>query len=240
MSLRFDKHDYEFPSPESGIINSFISRSLFRKLNESFRPLSRGLSIPSWTLLVYIIRQISFRPLSRGLSIPSCKVIHTDPRLAVSVPWVGDYQFLLTSLSWYDTPCQFPSPESGIINSFFILYFPNLSSSVSVPWVGDYQFLPWRRGQYRTGLRSFRPLSRGFSIPSPFFFFILFMSISFRPLSRGLSIPSSQWIQDRLLNRVSVPWVGDYQFLRSGGLSAPQGSCRFRPLSRGLSIPSEI
>ena len=83
-----------FPSPESGIINSF-SHVQNQTMNQiSFRPLSRGLSIPSAKLYTLshvvvfpspesgIINSFSkmllrkhgngcFRPLSRGLSIPS-------------------------------------------------------------------------------------------------------------------------------------------------------------------------
>ena len=61
----------KFPSPESGIINSFVIGSAQKKAGDCFRPLSRGLSIPSLTASSCGERIKRFRPLSRGLSIPS-------------------------------------------------------------------------------------------------------------------------------------------------------------------------
>ena len=84
-----------FPSPESGIINSFAAQVAAETQSPGFRPLSRGLSIPSKMAENTLRKYISFRPLSRGLSIPSAPAV----------------------LYSYGAG-RFPSPESGIINSF--------------------------------------------------------------------------------------------------------------------------
>ena len=178
-----------FPSPESGIINSFTNVNWEETIMKRFRPLSRGLSIPSKWEVTMKVTLLCFRPLSRGLSIPSTAAAEEAKNQSVSVPWVGDYQFLLCFLGSPVNLPMFPSPESGIINSF-----------TNVNWE-------------ETIMKRFRPLSRGLSIPS------YALNVSLDPLF--VSVPwvgDYQFLQNKKQNKciilmVSVPWVGDYQFL---------------------------
>ena len=133
---------FVFPSPESGIINSFDQGNSWTQYPQSFRPLSRGLSIPSRRLTRRFRRVSVSVPWVGDYQFLLMYVTLFVSWSIVSVPWVGDYQFLLVNGDAYQREPMFPSPESGIINSFMLVLI--LLKEVL----------------------SFRPLSRGLSIPS--------------------------------------------------------------------------
>ena len=179
-----------FPSPESGIINSFKIFRCFQKLIILFPSPESGI-INSFSWLM--------RPASWLMWFPS--------------PESGIINSFVSALKVVPLAAGFPSPESGIINSFTLQRIDQQINQVSVPWVGDYQFLHHRSYGNGAGvwfpspesgiinsfdmwvnleklLLSFRPLSRGLSIPSSSTNILAILKLSFRPLSRGLSIPS--------------------------------------------------
>ena len=76
----------KFPSPESGIINSFCSQPLTTGAVSRFPSPESGI-INSFRILRFLIQgYLSFRPLSRGLSIPSILIPDALMSYSVSVP----------------------------------------------------------------------------------------------------------------------------------------------------------
>ena len=76
----------KFPSPESGIINSFLKAQAKKAKKMAFPSPESGIinSFPAATVVANLLW--SFRPLSRGLSIPSIGCSISTSTSKVSVP----------------------------------------------------------------------------------------------------------------------------------------------------------